>query len=299
MNIKHKIIIIIVGLLLLLTPMPAKAQSAISLSISPPITEVLIQPGKEFKQDFTISNQGGKTTLNPKIVYFYPADEDGNVSLTEKPAPEWIRYHSDSFTLESGESKNFSVLISPPENTEEIDHYLSLVFETNSPTDLLYQNSTLYTAKIVSNILISVTKDGNPKKSAQIVIFNAPKLVDSLFGKIDYEVNLRNNGNGFWKPIGKITTASQTLNLAPQNILSGSKRNILCVKEENLKKCFLDEKPFWGKLTSKLEFSTDENGQIYQAVISTFIFPFSLLGASGLIFALIVLTKIYPRRHSS
>lgn len=251
-----------------------------NLSISPPILELMIQPGKTVKQTYTISSDGNNTNLIPKIVYFTPADSIGNINLTDSKAPDWISF----------DQKTSQLTISPPENAEEIDHFLTLIFETKEPVDLLNQNSTSLVSQIGSNILLTISKDGNPKKSVRIVEFSAPRLVDS-FSPISYNLTLANNGNSFWKPNGKIVTNSETLKLAPQNIISGSSRKISCLDNENLIKCELKNKFVIGKITSKLEFLIDNDPKIYIAETVTYAFPFFLL------FVIILLLIIFKRKR--
>ena len=238
-----------------------------NLSISPPILELIIQPGKTVKQTYAISSDGNNTNLIPKIVYFTSADNAGNINLTDIEAPDWISYDQKSSVL----------TISPPENAEEVDHFMTLVFTSESPVDLTNQNSTSISSQIGSNILLTISRDGNPKKSAEIVEFSAPRIVDPLLNPISYNLTLANNGNSFWKPIGKIVTKNETLNLAPQNIISGSSRKISCIENENLIKCELKNKFYIGKITSKLEFSIDNDPKIYKAETITYSFPFMLI----------------------
>lgn len=268
----------------------AKAQSAISLSVSPPLFEAIIKPGKEISQVYTLTNDGGETIITPKIVYFEPEGDSGNVKLTEKEAPEWVKYDKTPFSLKFQTDKRFTVLISPPDEAEEIDHFLTLIFESASPTDVLGQNAVFYKPQIGTNLLISVSKDGSLKKSAQITEFTAPFIIDSI-SPIKYTINLSNNGNSFWKPIGKIITEGQTLKLAEQNVLSGSNRNINCVENEVLSSCEIKGKFQIGKITSSLEFTIDEDPKVYKKEIKTFAFPFlySIIG-------LTVLTIVRLRR---
>jgi len=250
-----------------------------NLSISPPILELIIQPGKTVKQTYLISSDGNNTNLIPKIVYFTSADSAGNIDLTEDKAPDWVSYDQKSSVL----------TISPPENAEEIDHFLTLIFETKEPVDLLNQNSTSYVSQIGTNILLTISKDGSPKKSAEIVEFSTPKIVDSFLSPIRYSLTLANNGNSFWKPIGKIITKNETLKLAPQNIISGSSRKINCIENENLIDCKLQNKFHIGKIESKLEFLIDNDPKIYTAETVTYSFPFLLVLAFvilGIIFKL-------------
>lgn len=256
-----------------------QAQSAISLSVSPPLFEATVMPGKEVKQIYTITNNGGDTIVTPKIVYFEAEDDSGNVSLTENEAPEWVKYDKQPFNLKYQTDKQFTVLISPPEDAEEIDHFLTLVFESTTPTDILGQNAVFYKSQIGTNILLTISKDGNPKKSAQIVEFSAPKIIDSLFGVIKYSLTLRNNGNSFWKPNGKIIINDEiNLNLAELNVISGSSRKISCIEDESLIDCSLKDKFLVGKYTAKLEFTVDEDPKVYKQSLVTYVFPFSYLG---------------------
>ncbi len=274
-----------------LYPNEIKAQNAISLSISPPILEITIQPGKVVKEIYTLSNNGGDTLISPRIVYFTSEGQEGGITLTDVEAPNWIEYDKESFNLKGGTEKTFSVTISPPENTEEIDHFVTLIFETKEPIDLTNQNSTSYKSIIGSNILITISMDENPNKSAKIVEFSSPKIIDSLFGQISYTVTLANNGNSFWKPNGKIVVNNnKIIKIAPFNVLSGYKRNISCLDNENLTECKLQNTFLIGKYKAILEFSLDNDGVIYRQETTTFAFPFVLF-----LIVLLVLT-IYKYR---
>ena len=267
---------------------------AISLSITPPLFELMIQPGKEVKQTYSITNNGGDTVLTPKIVYFAPADEAGNVELTDFESPDWVKYSKDQISIKNGIKTDFNVIFSPPKDTEEIDHFLTLVFESKEPVDLLNQNSTSFTSQIGTNILLTISKDGNPKKSAEILEFSATKIIDSLFGNISYDIALKNNGNSFWKPIGKIISNNETLKIASQNIISGSNRKIYCLENENLVKCELKNKFRIGKIISTLEFSMDDDPKIYKSQTISYSFPFSVL----LVFIILgIIFKVWQKRR--
>ena len=273
---------------------------AISLSVSPPIFELMIQPGKEVKQIFTLTNLGGDTTITPRIIYFEPADDIGNINLTEDLGPDWVMYDKTPFNLKGQEKLDFEVSFSPSTDVPEIDHFLTIIFETSESVDLLNQNSSNFKSQIGANILLTISKDGNPKKSAEIIDFVAPKIIDSLFGKISYQIKLKNTGNSYWKPNGKIIVNDIILNLAPQHILSGYSRNISCINDQTLASCDLKDRFYLGKITAKLEFSIDEDPKIYQKEATSYSFPFSILGF--LIFLLTTIKtklifKLWPRKR--
>jgi hypothetical protein len=262
------------------------AQEAINLSVTPPLFELTIAPDKEVRQIFSLINSGSDVYITPKIVYFVPSDEFGNVEITDTKSPDWIKYDNSKVFLKQDAKLDLNVVFFPPPDLPETDHFLTIVFEaendnldTNDNLDELDENknSSEYTTQIASNILVTVSKDGNPKKAAEIIKFSTVKIADSLLTPVSYELVIKNVGNSFWKPNGKIVTNNQTLKLAPQNILSNYSRKISCIEAETLVPCKLDGKPFIGLVKANLEFTTDEDPKLYRAEVKTFVFPFSVL----------------------
>lgn len=276
----------------------ANAQE-ISLSISPPLLEVMIQPGKQISQAYVLSNLGADTVISPKITFFKPADEFGNISVLEdyalepQNAPSWFSLtkpslsFGDKFALRAETNQELVLTISPPYDAPEGDYYLTMIFETNPEGQIGSTDSTAK-VKIGTNILLTVSKDGRPYKKARIAEFSAPKIIDSL-AKIIYTVKIENISNSFFKPNGKIIVdpligSEQTLNLAPLNTLASSTRQIFCIKDENLMECKLENKVYLGTYKAVLEFTLDESGEIYKGETLTFAFPFSIILALTAIF---------------
>ena len=69
--------------------------------------------------------------------------------------------------------------ISPPPDAPQGDYYLTLLFETDVNA-LVGGQGLVNQAKIGTNILLTVSKDGMPKKESTIVEFVAPRVIDSL-----------------------------------------------------------------------------------------------------------------------
>lgn len=267
-----------------------EAQNAISLSVTPPILEAMVMPGKEIKQVYSLTNSGGDTIITPKIYYFETSDDNGNVSLTDTEAPEWVKYDKSPFNLKFQDEKQFTVLISPPEDAEEIDYFLTLVFESTAPTDILGQNAIFYKTQIGTNILLTISKDGSPQKGAQIVEFQAPKIIDSVLGEISYKVIVRNIANSYWKPNGKIILeGNKSLKLAPLNVVSGGTRQIRCIENEAIVDCKVKGNLKIGQNKSTIEFSIDDDPKVYKETVNTFVFPFIYLFVA---IALLTIAKV-------
>lgn len=273
---------------------PCLAQT-LGLSISPPITEIMIIPGKEVTQTFTISNDGQDGMAKIYIIPFRAQGENGSVVLDERslvtePSPyaSWFKISSpvksfgQEFYLGGGQSKNVDIQISPPETATEKDYYFTLIYEmSNDVPGGIAPIGPTNKARIGANMLISLSKDGNPQKSLNIVEFSAPRIIDSL-GKLNFNIRIGNYGSYVFKPEGKITIkpligASETLNVAPLNVVSNSIRNIPCIENENTFSCKSTQKILVGIYKSTLKIEADNQESYQEETVTTIAFPFSIL----------------------
>lgn len=275
---------VIAVITLLIVNFPVRAQE-ISLSITPPITEITIQPGKTINQTFTVEDNSTPAVIIPKIIPFVPLDSLGHVELLEdqnsvNAFSNWFSFDQSPVSLQMAESHNFSVKITPPAGTEEKDYYFTFIAEVQ-PGAILGVNSSQAQARIGANILVTISKDGNPQKKASISEFSAPKVIDS-FSNITYKVLVQNSGASFFKPDGTITVdqtfgSSTTLGLAPLNVLVGGTREISCIEGQELVPCTLPGKFLIGIYRANLSLTTDASGSAITRQVYTVAFPFSLL----------------------
>ena len=279
------------NLFVFFSPQNVFAQS-INLSVTPPLTEIVIAPGKSIKQKLTITNSGSLLTVNPKIFFFYPIDENGNVEIdTQREIPSWIKYDTTGFDLPGNTSREIEYSIAPPSDTNEEDYFLTFVFETTEGKDLLGQSQVSYKTKIASNILVSISKDGVINKDLKIDSFTYPKIVDSLFNKINYKVVLKNGTRSFQKPKGYIYLSgfsqSKKIKLGEVNIIPQKERSIPCVDNEEVVNCSFSSMFLIGKYTHLLEFRSDDDGKVVKEVGQTYAIPFSIV---AFLSTLVVLT---------
>jgi hypothetical protein len=278
---------------LFVSPAPVHAQE-VSLSVSPPLTEVVIQPGKSFTQTFTVKNEGVPAVVVPSIVPFVPLDNSGHAEIIEdensvNAFSSWFSFDQTPASLGGAEGRNFNVKITPPENANEKDYYFTFLITVQGDNNLGINNSQSQ-ARIGANILVNVSKDGNPAKKGFIANFSAAKIIDSFTG-ITYKVLITNSGNSFFKPIGNITVNQIfgkvfTLNLAPLNVLAGGSRDVSCINGEDLIPCKIPGKFLIGIYTANLNFTMDGSGAIIEKQIYTVAFPFSII--IGLIIIFII-----------
>ena len=283
----------------------------ISLGISPPLTEIMIQPGKDFTQNYQLANEAAQTVIKARVVTFTSADKYGNVKLLEKYDDSLGDYLSwfkvvepqlnakSAFVIAPGATKNVTVKIDVPENASEGDYYVTLLFETDNSA-LISGETSGVNAKIGTNILLTVSKDGNPERSSEIVNFSVPHFTDS-FREINYKVVLANTGSAYFKPIGNITVRpflgkERVLEIAPQNILASSQREYPCVNDNTLIRCTLNDKFLLGTYIAKLEFQIDGEGETYEATTTTITFPYLFLVAIFISISILFTIKVYKTR---
>lgn len=284
----------------------------LSLSVSPPLTEVMIVPGKSVSQTFTFTNDGESGNVKVYIIPFKAGDENGNAELNEKDIITSSSYYASWFSIISpvssfgekfyvagGGRQDIAIKISPPENAAEKDYYFTILFEIeNDTSSQLTGSGPTGKARIGTNLLVSLSRDGQPVKNLSILEFSAPKVIDSL-GEMDFNVRIANEGSYFSKSNGQITIKptfgeSEILPLAPLNVISDSVRNIPCLKGEETVRCRSEKKVLVGIYKSTLEISADGSSPNQEKTVTTIAFPFSI--ALGIIFILITYRIIRKSR---
>jgi hypothetical protein len=243
---KKVIITLAIISLFFLLPPAVQAQT-LSLSLWPPLLEATIQPGKSITQVYRLKNQGDDTTIHASIVPFVPADELGHIQISRKPSPA-SRYFSlqnadlnlpATFPLKAGATQELVLKIRIPENAPEADHYLTFLFESDTQ-GLIGGSGTTAQASIGSNILLTVSQDGQPLRSAKIIQFSVK--TPSLFGRhlplldsfdaIRFILRVKNTSQTRLKAIGQIdiynmwAKKTTTLPLREDNILANTIRQL-------------------------------------------------------------------------
>lgn len=274
----------------------------LGLSISPPINEIMIIPGKNVTQNYTVSNNGIDGYASIFIVPFKAEGEDGKISLNEEdtitansPYASWFSIASpniklgEKFYIRQGEATVISLKISPPSDAPEKDYYFTIIYQLESDYSSGFRaTGSTNQARVGSNLLISLSENGVPEKNFEISEFSAPKFIDSL-GKLKFNVRIKNNGLYLFKSNGNISIKStfnqgENLEIAPFNIISGSTRNIPCIKEENIFACESSKKVFLGIYKSTLKVSPDGGENSQEKTAKTVALPFSLTAVGILIY---------------
>src|SRR3989338_8291334 len=194
----------------------------ITLSISPPIVELLVKPGKTLLIGYTIQNLGDPTTLSVKIRTFSPQGDYGEMVIDlELISP--IRFSLDNTDMQfeqpifmkQRDTIQALVRIRVPEGTPEGDYYFTVMAETEPAPQIGGASTSLAKATIGSNLLLTVTKSGRVEIKGRVALFQiVPDFTFPLFGreyqvvesgkKIPIDLVIQNQGKNLMKPQGEV-----------------------------------------------------------------------------------------------
>lgn len=257
MNIK-KIIIVALALITshysLVTPSHAQQ---VNLSMSPPIVQTRIKPGKSIIIAYTVENSGDPTNLQFLIRPFTPVGQLGSLTVAQQlEGPVQFNLENADAVLEKpfffpAKEKRQAVLrIHIPPGIPDGDYYYMVMAETVPAFGIAGQSTGVASASIGSPLLISITESGITEVKATIAEFsfkpdyvltvgnNIVRIVDNA-KELPIICSIRNMGKNLIQPQGIIVDqVGKTKNkytIIPQNILSNSQRIIKTFTDENSK----------------------------------------------------------------
>lgn len=291
--------VVVLGFIFL--PAPVSAQS-VSLSLTPPILEAVVKPGKDVTQTYTLTNSANETVVMVNVVPFGAFDEFGNVALGEdlqKYDPYntrfWFKVVSpkislgDKFSLAPNTSQDIKLKITIPEDALEGDYYFTLIFQTKAGESLGVNQGSISQVKIGSNILLTVSGEGMVDLQSKVEEFSGPKLIDS-FSPLPYTARVANTGGSFFKPEGEIAIASwfgkKTLTLAPLNVIAKSIRQINCIEGEKIIPCGLPKGFLLGPYKATLKYKIAGLDKTFESEVTTFAIPVYLIFVLGIVLLL-------------
>jgi len=293
----------------------------VSLSISPPLLELFIKPGKSIMVAYKLGNLGDPTFLNLKVLPFEAKDNLGNIRI--KPEFEGpVRFSLDNsdlrldqpFFLKTNDSQQILLRIRIPENIIDGDYYYSLLAETIPPAASEGVGSARAKATIGSNILITISNSGNVDIRPKIALFSTRggltfgqdiRIFDSS-DKIPVVLTVANKGKSMMKPEGQITLKGNFGEMAKYDIIS---KNILAESErlleatpsvqincdDNRQACLIPTSLilsgfFIGKYNLSAQIKFGENSPMIFGSTTFYALPFRMTGGILITIFIVVIT---------
>jgi hypothetical protein len=267
-NIKYQISFLICYLLYVICFMfvPQVHAQSLSLSLTPPLLEVMIKPGKSITQVFRLTNEGEPVFITPRLVEY----TENGIKENERFAPEpWINFLPGSlslnqpFLLHTGETRGLVLRVAPPAGLPDANIYRVLLFESQPNPSDPSDSESMIQSKIGSILLLNVTTSGITKKDAQISRFELPNLIDS-FDPLRAEIHVKNTGTTYFRPIGQISLQGPVgkgiYKIEPAVWLAGQTRILNTSPEDQNVPYSLNLPGFYlGKYEVVVEFTLDES----------------------------------------
>lgn len=295
----------------------------VSLSLSPPLLELFIKPGKSIMIAYKLDNLGDPAFINLKVLPFEAKDNLGNIRIKEEfEGP--VRFSLDNsdlqleqpFFLKAGGSQQILLRIRIPENITDGDFYYSLLAETAPPTASEDLGSARAKATIGSNILVTISNSGNIDIKPRVVLFDIlSKLKFNFLGKVIKIFDsadripavfiVENKGKNMIKPEGQITLKGNfgetaKYDIISKNILAESQRLLEATPSADLSSNIYHPSSlvlsgfFIGKYNLSTQISFGENSPTIFGSTTFYAFPFKIAG--GVLLATLVIIFIVKRR---
>lgn len=216
---------------------PVNAQSS-SLSVSPPVVEILLAPNKQLKQTFTLKAEGRDLSITPTLHRLKPRGNTGQVEIDLTPlspasiplvitsslplgTPYALNQSTGEFTL--------TLTFSAPTLDVATDLYLALVFKTATTSSPSISTAT--SPAISALILASINPTGIMAIDLDIIDFDTPLLHDTWL-PLHISPALQNNEDLMLRPEGTyeiIAPSGKTLFSLPlyPNLILGESSRLL------------------------------------------------------------------------
>ena len=279
----------------------------INLSLSPPLIELTIKPGKSILIAYKLENHGNPSVFSTKILPFQPSGDIGKIKLGKEFSGP-IRFNLDNseiklgkpFFLKSNQNQQLLLRIRTPVGAPEGDYYYSFLAETVPEPASEGKVVSRAKATIGANILITVTKTGHLNFKTKIALFQLlSRFKLNLFGQtinlfdsndpIPLVFDITNLGDNLIKPKGEIILrgifgTKANYQILPKNILAHSQRRLTATPSGELN-CSLCKTPptlvlggfFLGSYHLSTSVNFGDSSPQLSAATSFIALPFKLI----------------------
>lgn len=218
---------------LLLSQRLAAAQTT-TLTLSPPVTELLLRPNIPVQQTFILKISGSNPTITPSLHLVTPSDTEGHVTIDPNPVnpaslPVVVTSNPplNQPLATAGQDLGFTLTLSAANTDATLDSYLALVFTTTDPNT----SESSAQAGISALLFLTVTPDGLLPIDLSLSEFNPPTIHDSSH-PLTLAPIVANQTDSMIRPQGLFTVTSPrgnpvaTQELYPNLILGHNTRQL-------------------------------------------------------------------------
>lgn len=194
--------------------LPAYAQNAVSVTLTPPLFQITIGPGESWVSSLkVVNNNPYDQTYYAQVVdmeangeagqsKFIPVLGESDPILAASQLARWVGLAPGPVFIKAGESANVPFTVRIPENAEPGGHYAAILVGTQ-PVATTTKASAMKISTYVSS-LIFVRIKGEVIESGRIREFTTDHDLYQET-KADFRLRLENTGNTHIKPMGDVT----------------------------------------------------------------------------------------------
>lgn len=280
----------VVGTVFVLAAPVAQAAETQGFQISPPVTELALDPGTSTRATMKVTNlTDTRMTLALAKQNFVAKGEEGEIDLVDNADPRyslapWFTLTQGSVDVAPKATKEIEFTVSVPADAEPGSRYASVTFDTNAPKLPAGQSGAAVKQRLAGLIFLRI--NGDAHHQLEIASFKTGKNFYE-YGPVSFETRIKNLGTVHEKPAGEIVVKNllgfktATIKLDEKNVIPSAIRKL----DSELKKKLL-----FGRYTAEL---TLKNGtqQTLTAKTSFTAIPYKLLAL--ILIILIVLFLFY------
>ena len=277
---------------LLISPPSAVAQQGEGLTISPPISEIDLTPGKVYDEIIKVTNPTKEIVEVYPVARNFSASGESGTPTIESPGEDatyglasWISFNQTKLALTPEQDIEFKYKITVPADAEPGGHYGAVLF-TSQPPKPEGETTQIALASMIGSLILAKVP-GDIIEKADVKEFTTNR---GIYFKppVNFTLRITNSGNIHFKPKGEIaisnwgkTTGSLDINSKKGNILPNSTR-----KFEDLS--FSAKNTQFGKFTAKLSATYGEKNQPLTGQVVFWIIPWWLITTIAVLLAVII-----------
>lgn len=207
----RKIFVASICLFFILSPLSSRAAipGEEGVTLSPPVTEVTINPGEQYKGKIKLTNPLDKLVeLYTSAMDFLPEGETGGQKFLAPTSENrkfslasWIIMSKSVVAMTPEEVEEIEYTINVPKDAEPCGHY-AVIFFSSQPPELKGDQTQVALASQVGGLILATIPSDKCEPKGMVETFTAPWL--NLKTPVDFLIRIRNNGLVHFKPIGEI-----------------------------------------------------------------------------------------------
>ncbi len=180
-----------------------EALEKVALTISPPINELILNPGSRSTSGLTLyNNSDSPVIVDLRASEFYPRGENGEVNISDEPLPQtkdWVTVYPQRIKIGPKKSRVVSYTIALPKNASPGGFYFAIVASSEGSKYQANEKKSVESgASVVSSVaeLVMVRISGPVTYAAKITHFDiqdGKRLLN--YGPVDLDIKIKNLSN--------------------------------------------------------------------------------------------------------